>query len=486
MIVRLLGPDTVFGPAKQRAVLAMLALRLNQPVSRDEIIDGVWGEEVPPTAANLVATYVARLRRLIEPGRERRAAAAVVMSTPTGYLLRLEPSEVDVYVFEELLTAGRVDDALALWRGCPLEGVPGPFAAAERVRLTERRLSVLEQRIADGLARDEDWTPELARLVAAHPYRERLRALQITALRQSGLWTEAVAVYRDAEQVLAGDLGVSPGPELRRAHQRTLAAPDLAVHYLERVRDADLLLRPGRGRSERFRTYHEALAWLEDRRQAIVDAGVASEDPAVAAALATALRAFTHRRGYWDDQRRLAAAASTQEDDHAAAQGMLELGGVSYLRGQLVQADAQVSHALTLFDLLGDTAGIARAMNNLSMIRAGRGLLASAAALADDHLKLCRSPADRSIALDTLALVAVRRGAFTSAVDLCEQSMDMHRTIGSSVLASAALHLQGEAYLGLGDRSRGTSCLRRSARLAKLTGNRHRVRLVSASLARLT
>lgn len=484
----MLGPvtaDVDLGPLKQQAVLAMLALRLNQPVPRDEIIDGVWGEAVPPTAANLVATYVARLRRLLEPDRARRAAGTVLVSTPAGYSLRLPSSTVDVSVFEDLVARGEVDGALALWRGTPLEGVPGPFAATQRRRLTDLRLTVLEQRAGTGLARGEDWTSELTRLVAAHPYRERLRALLMTALHQRGQWAEALAAFEDAKCTLATDLGVEPGPELHRAYRRTLAAPDLARHYLEPVRDADRVLRPGRGRGERFGSYREAMAWLEDRRHSIVDAGVASDDPTVAAALATSLRAFMHRRGYWDDLRKLAAAAAARDDDHAAAQGLLELGGVDYLRGRLVQADAQVSHSLTLFRMLGDTAGTARALNNLSMIRTDRGLHSSAAVLADSHMGLCVSLADRSVALDNLALIAVRRGRFEEAVRLCSESLDIHRSVGSTVLASFALHLLGLAHAGLGDHARGESCLRRSIRLARLGGNRYREKVASASLAQL-
>jgi tetratricopeptide (TPR) repeat protein len=407
----------------------------------------------------------------------------VLVSTASGYALRLPQSQVDVYVFERLVRLGRTDDALSLWRGTPLDGIPGRFAAAERARLTERRLSVLEQRIADGLTRDEDWASELTRLVVDHPYRERLRALLMTALHRSGLWAEALAAYQDAERVLADDLGVCPGPELRRAYEHTLAAPDLAWHYLDRVEDADLLLRPGRGPCERFAGYREAMAWLEERWRAVVEAGVISEDPTLAGALATSLRAFMHRRGYWAHQRRLAAAAAAQDDDRAVAQGQLEMGSISYLRGRLVQADAEVSHAVTLFGLLGDVPGIARATNNLSLIRAEQGRLGSAAVLAGEYLRLCAGPADRSVALDNLALVALRRGRHAEAVSLCFESMEAQRSIGSSVLASTALHLQGQAYLGLGDHKRGVSCLRRSVRLSRLTGNRHREQLAAASLA---
>jgi len=221
--------DVPLGPAKQRAVLAVLLLGDNRPVSRDEIIDGVWGEQAPPTAPNLVATYVARLRRALEPGRTRRGAGEVLTSTGAGYALRRGPDQLDLDRFERLAAGGQadtLDQALALWRGQPLDGLPGPFAAAERGRLVERRLTVLERRIELGLALGEhaDRVAELTRLVAAHPYRERLRALLMLALHRAGRQAEALAVFADARRTLADDLGIEPGAELRHLHHRILTA----------------------------------------------------------------------------------------------------------------------------------------------------------------------------------------------------------------------------------------------------------------------
>jgi DNA-binding SARP family transcriptional activator/tetratricopeptide (TPR) repeat protein len=237
------GAEIDLGPAKQRAVLAMLLLSANRPVSRDEIIDGVWGERVPRSGGNLVATYVVGLRRVIDPFRARRSGGTVLTSTAAGYRLRLSPDQLDLAVFERLVSGARgdagarvadagaraataLDDALALWRGRPLDGLPGPFAAAERQRLVDLRLAVLEQRIKVGLALGEhaDWAAELGRLVALHPYRERMRALQMLALYRLGRQAEALDAFEAARRTLADNLGIQPCFELRRLHHRILGA----------------------------------------------------------------------------------------------------------------------------------------------------------------------------------------------------------------------------------------------------------------------
>ncbi|HEU4423002.1 MAG TPA: BTAD domain-containing putative transcriptional regulator [Pilimelia sp.] len=237
------GAEIDLGPAKQRAVLAMLLLGANRPVARDEIIDGVWGERVPRSATNLVATYVARLRRVIDP--RRRSGWTVLTSTTAGYRLRLRPEQLDLEVFERLVSAARrddsvrvaaLDDALALWHGRPLDGLPGPFAADERQRLVELRLAVLEQRIDVGLALGEhaEWVAELSRLAALHPYRERMCALQMLALYRLGRQAEALDVFESARRTLADSLGVEPGFELRHLHRRMLNADptlDLAPRH---------------------------------------------------------------------------------------------------------------------------------------------------------------------------------------------------------------------------------------------------------------
>ncbi|NUT48917.1 MAG: AfsR/SARP family transcriptional regulator, partial [Saccharothrix sp.] len=233
------GEEVDLGAAKQRAVLAVLLLARNTPVSRGQIIEAVWGDNTPTSAVNLVQTYVAGLRRALEPRRARRARAELLTSVGDGYLLRVDPGAVDLDEFERgVATAGRLrasgdldaaatalDEALALWRGEPLGGVAGLFAEVERGRLAERRLSVLEERaeLLLLIGRGPELVPSLTTLAGEHPLRERVHGLLMRALSQAGRQAEALAVYRGARRVLIEELGVEPGPELRKLQQAVLA-----------------------------------------------------------------------------------------------------------------------------------------------------------------------------------------------------------------------------------------------------------------------
>jgi len=259
--VGVLGPVTVWrdgheaaaGQPRQRAVLGLLAARANRVVSRGELVDAVWGQEPPATAESGIYTYVAGLRRVLEPdrppgstGRSRRAPDSLLVSAGGGYLLRLNPGCLDADHFEQCLgtarglrasgdpqgAAGAVDEALALWRGLPFAGVPGPFAEAERQRLTELRTGAAEERADLMLARGQaaEAVPELTALVAEHPLRERARGLLMIALYRCGRQAEAQRVFHEARVRLAEDLGLDPGLELTRIHQQMLAMdPALGV-----------------------------------------------------------------------------------------------------------------------------------------------------------------------------------------------------------------------------------------------------------------
>ena len=246
------GRELPTGPPRQRAVLGMLTMRANRAVSRDELVDAVWGQHAPASAEGGVHTYVAGLRRVLEPGRSRRGPSQVLASASAGYVLRLDAGQVDAVVFERSLQSGRrlrssgdlngaiaaLEVALGEWHGSAFAGVPGPFAAAERVRLGELRSAAAEERaeVLLDLGRHEQAVPELAALAAEHPLRERMRGLLMIALYRCGRQAEALQAFHDARKVLGDELGIDPGPELRRIHQQILALdPDL---------DA-----PGRGRA---------------------------------------------------------------------------------------------------------------------------------------------------------------------------------------------------------------------------------------------
>ena len=205
--------------SRQRALLALLLLHANEVVSRERLIDGLWGDDPPETAANALQVAVHGLRRALGGTRiETRGA---------GYLLRVEPGELDLDRFRRLIEGARgrgVDaaeplaEALALWRGEPLADLTAaPFARVEAERLRELRRAAIEQRIDADLAagRHADLIAELEWLVADEPLRERLRCQLIVALYRAGRQVEALGAYRDARRTLVEELGVEPGPELR-------------------------------------------------------------------------------------------------------------------------------------------------------------------------------------------------------------------------------------------------------------------------------
>src|SRR3954451_6350424 len=262
------GRQVPLGAAKQRAVLAMLALRANSTVSADELMEGLWGEHPPATAAKMVQQYVSQLRRLLTDGNGRTSA---IVTRGRGYELKVPPDDVDALRFERLVERGAARQALALWRGGALDDVADePFAAAEIRRLDELRLSALEQAIDADLAegRSSELVAELEPLVAEHHLSERLRGQLMLALYRSGRQAEALDQYRDARGLLVEEAGIEPGPDLQRLHAAMLSQdasldapsrpelpPELAISSpmfgreaeLARLRAAWALARQGRG-----------------------------------------------------------------------------------------------------------------------------------------------------------------------------------------------------------------------------------------------
>ena len=237
MDVRLLGPLEVrlgdgpveLGPRKQRAVLAMLALEPGRTVSADRLAEGLWGDELPPSAAKMVQHYVSHLRRALDGDGVR------IVTHGRGYELQLPERDVDAVRFERLVGESRPRDALALWRGDALADLTDePFAAAEIRRLEELRVRAAECAIDADLeaGRHAEVVGELDTLVAAHPLREHLHAQRMLALYRSGRQSEALEAYREARRALVDEIGVEPGAELQRLHDAILAhdpALDLPV-----------------------------------------------------------------------------------------------------------------------------------------------------------------------------------------------------------------------------------------------------------------
>jgi DNA-binding SARP family transcriptional activator len=231
--------EILLGSPMERAVLSALALRRGLVVSRGWLVDAVWGERHPASAVNSVHVYIGRLRRAFEPVRTPRDPGRILVTEGSGYSLRLGPGQVDTEVFSRHMerarqcrSAGNLDEclealdtAMELWRGQPLDGVPGPFASAERTRLEELRITVAQERasVLLDLGRQGEALPEIGALIAEYPVREELRAMQMLALFRSGRQAEALEAYADARRVLVEELGIEPGAGLRRLHEQVLA-----------------------------------------------------------------------------------------------------------------------------------------------------------------------------------------------------------------------------------------------------------------------
>ncbi|MEU4347998.1 BTAD domain-containing putative transcriptional regulator [Streptomyces sp. NPDC023838] len=236
MGIQLGGTVVPGGPPQQQATLAALALRSGHVVPLHELMSAVWGEAAPGSAVMILRTYVWRLRKILESGGRD---PQVLASVNDGYRLAVPPASVDAFRAEQLAAdaarareAGRYDEgaallaeAVGLWRGEPLAGVPGPFAEQQRSRLSELRRQLLEERFALDilLGRHTQVIPELTAFIGEQPLRERPYGFLMRALYAAGRQGDALAVFGTAREVLAAELGLDPGPELRTLRQRILA-----------------------------------------------------------------------------------------------------------------------------------------------------------------------------------------------------------------------------------------------------------------------
>jgi predicted ATPase/DNA-binding SARP family transcriptional activator len=243
--IRLLGPFEVLaggtpadvGGSKRQALLAMLALRNGRPVEIDALVDGLWGEELPAAPRNALHHHIARLRATLGEG--------AIVGFPDGYAVK--DARVDAVRFEELLAETRaalregdvraaadaVESALALWRGPALQGLTGTaWFSAEARRLATLRVDALEEQFEVALALGEhrELTPALRAALADNPFRERLWGQLMLALYRGGRQADALETFQEARRLLADELGLEPGPELRKLQEAILAHdPAIAV-----------------------------------------------------------------------------------------------------------------------------------------------------------------------------------------------------------------------------------------------------------------
>jgi DNA-binding SARP family transcriptional activator/WD40 repeat protein len=239
---RILGPLAVsrdgegvrLGGERQRALLALLLVRANEMVSTDWLVEQLFGPQPSPGAVNALYVAVSRLRRTLSERGEQ-----VLVTRGGGYLLALEPQQLDAIMFERLLDEGRalvasgdpsagserLGEALALWHGPPLADLSTVEGLQPEIRrLDELRLLALMERIdADlSLGRAREVVGELERLIAREPLQERLRGQLMLALYRSGRQADALAAYRETSELLRDELGLTPSPELRELERRIL------------------------------------------------------------------------------------------------------------------------------------------------------------------------------------------------------------------------------------------------------------------------
>lgn len=242
MKFRILGPLEISGdggaPAslgglRQRSVLAILLLHANEVVATERMVDGLWAEAPPARAAHTVQVFVSRVRNALGTASPR------LITRPPGYLLHVDPDELDAAHYERLYGEARaalatgdaqrgdalLNEAEALWRGPPLaEFTYEPFAQAAIARLLELRLSCREEHIEAGLAlgRHSEAIAEIRDLVHDQPFRERPRGQLMLALYRSGRQAEALDAFQQTRQVLVEDLAIEPSLALRELHEAIL------------------------------------------------------------------------------------------------------------------------------------------------------------------------------------------------------------------------------------------------------------------------
>jgi DNA-binding SARP family transcriptional activator/WD40 repeat protein len=447
MLFCLLGPLEVtdrdrpvrLGQGRQRSVLVLLLLHRNEPIASDLLIDALWGEAPPPTAAKVLQNYVGRLRRALDDREGQR-----LLTRGHGYELRVEDDELDLDHFERLVREGgqalagerpadaaaRLREGLALWRGPPLADVAyEAFAQPEIARLEERRMFALERRIDADLAlgRHADLVAELEALVAQHPLRERLSVQRMLALYRCGRQAEALEAFRRARRLLVEEVGVEPGAELRGLHEAILrqdASLELEPTGLPRELDADgAPAMVGRDRE---------LAWLRERwERARYGAGglivVIGERGMGKTRLAAELAGEVHRAG---SPVLYATGAKGAEAVLAAIRRAREAG-----RPTLLVADDADANESALAELATDLPS--------------RPVLALATAESPECL--ARLGADESLALEPLDADAVRRIALLYAPDRgagpvpAEELLEASRGVPGQVHDAARAWARSEA-----------------------------------------
>ncbi|MDX3644621.1 AfsR/SARP family transcriptional regulator [Streptomyces sp. MB09-02B] len=238
------GVSIVPTAAKPRQILSLLALQSDRVVPVTTLMEEIWGEKIPRSAATTLQTYILQLRRKIATaldGDPHRRAKDVLVTRHGGYLLQVQPGQVDAHEFGQLTASGRaaheagdhvaaselLGKSLKMWQGAALIDVRiGPVLELEVLRMEEDRLVALERRMDSELiiGRHMELVPDLQVLVAKHPMHESFCAQLMTALHRSGSAWRALEAYQRLRGTLVDELGLEPSPRLQRLHQAILSA----------------------------------------------------------------------------------------------------------------------------------------------------------------------------------------------------------------------------------------------------------------------
>ncbi len=230
------GVGVDVGTYRQKSLLAYLLTTPNKIVSTDQIIDALWGEEAGADKQNALWVHISAVRKALEPAREKRSEGTILLTRAPGYLLQVDPQDVDALQFEQMAAEGRaladtdpaaaslvLSEALALWRGHAYEEfMYEAFASAEIARLEELRLETVEARIDADLRRgmSGELVSELESLIRQYPLRERFTGQAMLALYRSGRQAEALRQYQFLKSRLGEELGIEPSSQIRKLEEQ--------------------------------------------------------------------------------------------------------------------------------------------------------------------------------------------------------------------------------------------------------------------------
>jgi DNA-binding SARP family transcriptional activator len=446
---------------KQRALLAVLLLHANELVPTDRLIDELWGIDAPATARNTLQVYVSRLRKAL-------GSPELLVSQPPGYVLRLQPEQLDLHRFEHLVDEGRrtlaagnpqaaadaLHAGLALWRGRALaDFAHEPFAEKAAARLEEARLAAIETRIEAELALGlhQPLVGELRELVAEYPRRERLRGALMLALYRSERQEEALQVFQETRRELVEKLGIEPNPELQGLVKAILRQDPALVAPRPQKRGAQTRRNVMRlelaARRAHDRGDAAAAVALFSRCTAMVPA----HDP-VRIELLPELAEALFDTGDFERSSRVAGEALTTAEVASmpdvvwhARLVLLSLRIAVDANVRFDHVDREVEEAIGAFERLGDEKGLSRAWFARTAIPWRLGQAGEAMEALEQAREYARRAGDERMQVRSaiLFLGAALMGPthVREGIRLCEAALDAHgdrpRVVGAALRALA-------------------------------------------------